>query len=929
MTIPDFTFTGLEHFVTPLSGLRITFLKHDSVVSDFRPCHERRAMNPVFFLLLLNLFNLNATAMEDVLDPVGGDGERGQFSFEILNTEGKAVPSRLTFRKPDGSRMKFFRNTQVNPADLAIRDDVICTISGKGLITLPAGTWVIYASRGPEWSIHKQEVVISSDTRTETTFELEHQVDTQGWAAADYHLHTLTYSGHGDSNMPERIISIASEALEVGIATDHNHHTDYAPTIEELSAGEHFQGIVGNEISVPLGHFNAFPLEPWGEVIDPGSENGPRMFRAVRAMRSQPDTGIGEVPVIQVNHPRWEAIDYFRIAGLDPITGSSTDPDWSVDFDSVEIFNENAGWGYYDAEITARPTGSSRHSVLEDWHLLLNHGARITAVGNSDSHAVNTNLAGWPRNYFPTSNDQPGKIPIKEICDTVKNGQVVTTFGPFVTFTVNGAGMGETVTAERAAVQLTTTIQAADWIDVDRVLVIVDGDVVETIPVPDSREIVRLVDTRKIPVRTDGWISLRVEGDESLAPIVPDKVRPVLPIAITNPVYIDADGDGIATAPVEVARRWLESHGNDSMRLHAEWQARQPRQRVALLNACLDDSIHSRTLSLWGLEDPSRVVRLAACRLIERAEITADESLLNALRSQLSTPELDPWATVVMLRALPLEESGPIIAKLLGDKGKAALGVHTREVTSLLPGQFVRRMKVSNPIPGGGKEGLTRVLGLPLEERPTANVLLSTEEGLFDLRQYGREKGRSDDCVVAMQCSLLSPDDRSVTLALGSDDGCLVQVNGETIVEDYAEQGVDPLDHLIQVNLKKGANPVLFLVENGGGGFGASLRILDNEVVVEATSGGSEPGNSLRVQILSDLAALLSAAQLYRIDEQVWPSSPEALLDRYITSKNLVRDPWGKNYIIASDSNGIEIICLGADGEEGGIGINADIVYRP
>ena len=75
-----------------------------------------------------------------------------------------------------------------------------------------------------------------------------------------------------------------------------------------------------------------------------------------------------------------------------------------------------------------------------------------------------------------------------------------------------------------------------------------------------------------------------------------------------------------------------------------------------------------------------------------------------------------------------------------------------------------------------------------------------------------------------MQCSLLSPDDRSVTLALGSDDGCLVQVNGETIVEDYAEQGVDPLDHLIQVNLKKGANPVLFLVENGGGGFGASLR---------------------------------------------------------------------------------------------------------
>ena len=34
----------------------------------------------------------------------------------------------------------------------------------------------------------------------------------RGWVSGDFHLHTLTYSGHGDSNMPERIISIVARS---------------------------------------------------------------------------------------------------------------------------------------------------------------------------------------------------------------------------------------------------------------------------------------------------------------------------------------------------------------------------------------------------------------------------------------------------------------------------------------------------------------------------------------------------------------------------------------------------------------------------------------------------------------------------------------------------------------------------------------------
>lgn len=877
----------------------------------------------ILILLLLGL-GFAPEITDSPVDPVGGEAPKGSLIFSVVDDSGKAVPSRLTFRKPDGSRQKIFTETQVLPEDLAIRPDVICTLSGAGHITLPVGQWVVYASRGPEWGIDRQQIDITAETATEAKFEIQHQVNTEGWAAADYHLHTLTYSGHGDSNLTERIISIASEALEVGIATDHNHHTDYAPTVKELSAGEHFQGVVGNEISVPLGHFNAFPLEPWGEVVDTASSNGPVMFRTVRKMGIEG----GETPVIQVNHPRWEAIDYFRIAGLDPITGESADSDWSVDFDSVEIFNENAGWGYYDAETTDRHVGTSRHSVLEDWHNLLNHGARITAVGNSDSHTVNVNLAGWPRNYFPVSNDQPGQIPVKEICDTVKQGQVFTTFGPFVKFSVNGKGMGETVQAERAAVRLKIEVHAADWIDVDRVLVVVDGDVVETIPVPDTREILRLKDERKIPVRTDGWIAIRVEGDDSLAPIVPDKDRPVLPIAMTNPVYVDVDGDGRVSAPVEVARLWLENFQGDELELHSEWQARQPHQRVAMLHACSMDSETNRTLLLWGLKDPNRLVWLAASRTIERLEIGNDEVLTAELLKHYGQKELDPWALSVLLRAMPAEESGPRVADLLGSKGKEALGIHTRQVISLLPGQFVRRMFVSEPLPGGGKEGILRVLALPEEERQTRRVLLSTEEGPFDLKQYGDERGRSGDCVFALRCVLVSPDDRRVTLAVGSDDGCLLQVNGITVIEDFAEQGVDPLDHLIQVPLKKGDNEVFLLVENGGGKSGASLRVLDEKVVVQSAVKGLQKQVSHRQLALADLRALHAASVLYFIDHQGWPKNIDDLVKAKIIAEPL-RDPWGGDYQLRPVGKNMEILCLGADQTEGGIGIEADLRYSP
>ncbi len=93
----------------------------------------------------------------------------------------------------------------------------------------------------------------------------------------------------------------------------------------------------------------------------------------------------------------------------------------------------------------------------------------------------------------------------------------------------------------------------------------------------------------------------------------------------------------------------------------------------------------------------------------------------------------------------------------------------------------------------------------------------------------------------------------------------------------------------------------------------------------------------------SDLRNLGNALDIYRLDNFQYPSTEqglEALVSRpsgfpepqnynpdgYI--KNLPTDPWGSPYIYERTSDGFALYSLGADGAEGGEGMNADIRYE-
>ena len=99
--------------------------------------------------------------------------------------------------------------------------------------------------------------------------------------------------------------------------------------------------------------------------------------------------------------------------------------------------------------------------------------------------------------------------------------------------------------------------------------------------------------------------------------------------------------------------------------------------------------------------------------------------------------------------------------------------------------------------------------------------------------------------------------------------------------------------------------------------------------------------DTARVQAAqTDLRALSQTLEIYRLDNFQYPSSEqglESLIDRpsgfpepknwnpegYL--KKLPTDPWGSPYLYEKSGSSYSLISLGADGQEGGEGFDADI----
>jgi hypothetical protein len=66
-------------------------------------------------------------------------------------------------------------------------------------------------------------------------------------------------------------------------------------------------------------------------------------------------------------------------------------------------------------------------------------------------------------------------------------------------------------------------------------------------------------------------------------------------------------------------------------------------------------------------------------------------------------------------------------------------------------------------------------------------------------------------------------------------------------------------------------------------------------------------------------------ARLFRVKRGRWPASEAEL---FVGEPGPV-DPWGSRYALRARGEALEVVCLGADGREGGEGLDADLVHAP
>ncbi len=90
----------------------------------------------------------------------------------------------------------------------------------------------------------------------------------------------------------------------------------------------------------------------------------------------------------------------------------------------------------------------------------------------------------------------------------------------------------------------------------------------------------------------------------------------------------------------------------------------------------------------------------------------------------------------------------------------------------------------------------------------------------------------------------------------------------------------------------------------------------------------------------ADIKAIEESMNMFKLDNGFYPSSAEGIgalvqapprakrfnPDGYLPK--IPQDPWGNEYVFASDGRNILIASMGADGVEGGEGYNADIDSR-
>jgi hypothetical protein len=467
----------------------------------------------------------------------------GTVNVRIKNSQGAPVPGKVTFLGLAPTKSPYFEPD--NPVETGQRWEGFknsCFPGEEGAnVRLPVGTYLASASRGPEYTIAEKVVEIMKEENRDLVFVIDRAVETPGLIALDPHMHTS--KSDGTPSVSERIKSVVAEGIEVMVATDHNYITDYSMALRDLKLEKDLIVIPGSEVTTPdVIHYNTYPMEirpaeMGNGAINASSDTASPLFAASRQKNPQ--------ALLQVNHPRAGDLGYFNNSYLDQESAASALTTLDTGFDLLEVLN--GPYFYF-----------SNQAAIEDWFHLLNRGYLYAIVGSSDSHRIDGGEPGYSRTYVDCSGEKGVPLDRDAFLLALKKGRSFVTNGPIISLKVNGPfTSGDLVKAPDGKVEVRLEARSAPWVAIDEVRLVFNGKRRIIFPVQaKDGDIIKFEQAISLTLAQDTYICMEAFGRKTLFPVLQDISSSgslqdgTLPYALTNPVFVDVDGNGRFDPPL-------------------------------------------------------------------------------------------------------------------------------------------------------------------------------------------------------------------------------------------------------------------------------------------------------------------------------------------------------------------------------------------
>lgn len=511
-------------------------------------------------------------------------------------------------------------------------NNVVFTTSGSGTQMIKPGRYQIIASRGLEYTVARQSITVAAGQEVNANLELENVIDTRGFVSADFHIHSAR-SFDSSAPLADRVRSYVAGGVEVMVSTDHNFIIDLAPVVEELGVGSFVKTVVGNELTTGLptpqfpqafGHHNAFPVvvepfEPRRGAVPTEYVNAATFYDRTRAKHPETEK------VIQLNHPRagvagLTLIGLFNTIAFNPmmpVSGPLLQTSFlgtgtrNIDFDAIELYNGESVAQYLQ--------------VRNDWFSLLNQGFAKTATAVSDSHRVVVETPGMPLTYVASPTDAPSAVTDSMITSSVLAHNASGTSGPFIRFTIDNQPIGSLVQA-KTGTKLEMIVEAPAWVPVEEVRIFANGQLFATYDAtthptvtngpddPTAKQLTKRFNASvKVQPTRDTWFVVEagarlpeaidtngdgvvdrsdtngdgvINGDDTgiaqpPSPPIYQAVAPgFVPIAFTNPIWVDVDGNGhfdppglstVSANSMKLTAVPPQPHGPDDLAILHRW----------------------------------------------------------------------------------------------------------------------------------------------------------------------------------------------------------------------------------------------------------------------------------------------------------------------------------------------------------------------